>query len=46
MSAGINDLYKQLTGAPVGVRSPLTVIRHTEKIKLEILPEKSVAKNN
>jgi S1-C subfamily serine protease len=44
--AGIDDLHKQLTGAQVGVRSPLTVIRHTEKLQLEIVPEESAAKLN
>ncbi len=42
--AGIDDLHKLLTGAQVGVRSPLTVIRHTEKLQLEITPEESGAR--
>jgi S1-C subfamily serine protease len=42
--AGIDDLHKQLTGAQVGVRSPLTVIRSTERLALEITPEESRAK--
>ncbi len=41
---GIDDLHKLLTGAQVGVRSPLTVIRHTEKLQLEITPEESGAR--
>jgi len=44
--AGIDDLHKQLTGAQVGVRSSLTVIRSTERLSLEIVPEESAAKNN
>ena len=44
--AGIDDLHKHLTGAQAGVRSPLTVIRHTEKLQLEIVPEESAARNN
>jgi S1-C subfamily serine protease len=44
--AGIDDLHKQLTGAQVGVRSPLTVIRHTEKLTMQIVPEESAARNN
>jgi len=44
--AGIDDLHKQLTGAQVGVRSPLAVIRHNEKLALEITPEDSAARNN
>jgi S1-C subfamily serine protease len=39
--AGIDDLHKHLTGAQVGVRSSLTVIRSTEKLSLEIVPEES-----
>ena len=39
--AGIDDLHKHLTGAQVGVRLSLTLIRHTEKLQLEIVPEES-----
>jgi S1-C subfamily serine protease len=39
--AGVDDLHKQLTGAQVGVRSTITVIRHTEKLQLEVTPEES-----
>src|SRR5882724_4052422 len=39
--ASVDDLHKQLTGPQVGVRSPLTVIRHTEKLQLEVVPEES-----
>jgi S1-C subfamily serine protease len=38
---GVDDLHKQLTGAQVGVRSVLTVIRHTEKLQIEVVPEES-----
>jgi len=41
--AGIDDLHKQLTGAQTDVRSSLTVIRHNEKLSLEIVPETSAA---
>ncbi|MBC8094312.1 MAG: hypothetical protein H7Y43_00740, partial [Akkermansiaceae bacterium] len=44
--AGIDDLHKHLTGAQVGVRSSLTVIRHNEKLSLEITPEESAANRN
>jgi S1-C subfamily serine protease len=44
--ATIDDLHKQLTGDQVGVRSPLTVIRNTEKLQLDVTPEQSAAKNN
>jgi S1-C subfamily serine protease len=36
--AGIDELHKQLTGAQAEVRSSIVVIRHTEKLKLEITP--------
>jgi S1-C subfamily serine protease len=39
--ASVDDLHKQLTGAQVGIRSPLTVIRYTEKLQLEVVPEES-----
>ena len=44
--AGIDDLHKLLTGAQVGVRLPLVVLRNTEKLQLEIVPEESAAKSN
>jgi len=44
--AGIDDLHKHLTGGQVGVRSALTVIRHAEKLQLEIVPEESAVRNN
>jgi S1-C subfamily serine protease len=44
--AGIDDLHKHLTGVQVGVRSALTIIRHNEKLSLEITPEESRARNN
>ncbi len=44
--ADIDDLHKHLTGAQVGVRSALTVIRHTEKLRLEIVPEESAVNAN
>lgn len=44
--ASLDDLHKQLTGAQVGVRSPLTVIRHTEKLQMEVMPEESQVKAN
>jgi S1-C subfamily serine protease len=39
--AGIDDLHRLLTDEQVGVRAPLTVIRRTEKLQLEITPEAS-----
>ena len=34
------------TGAQVGVRSSLTILRHTEKLQLEIVPAESAARLN
>lgn len=39
--AGIDDLHKVLTEEKVGVRTPLTVIRRSEKLVLDIVPEES-----
>jgi S1-C subfamily serine protease len=44
--ASVDDLHKQLTGAQVGARSPLTLIRHTEKLQLEVVPEESRTSGN
>ena len=44
--AGIDDLHKQLTGAQAGVRSRLVVIRHAEKVELEIVPEEAATESN
>ena len=38
---GIDDLHRLLTDAQVGVPSPLTIIRRTEKIGLTIVPGES-----
>ncbi|MGD0349268.1 MAG: trypsin-like peptidase domain-containing protein [Verrucomicrobiota bacterium] len=42
--AGIDDLHKLLTGDQVGVRSAIVVLRGTEKLRLEIVPEESGAR--
>jgi S1-C subfamily serine protease len=39
--AGVDDLHRLLTDAQVGARSTLTVIRHTERLVLSILPEEA-----
>jgi len=39
--AGVDDLHRLLTDARVGVNSPLTVLRHTEKLELKVVPEES-----
>jgi S1-C subfamily serine protease len=41
--ANIDDLHKVLTDKQVGVRSPLTMIRQTEKLVLDIVPAESKA---
>jgi S1-C subfamily serine protease len=40
-TAGIDDLHKVLTEEKVGVKTPLTVIRRSEKLVLDIVPEES-----
>jgi S1-C subfamily serine protease len=40
--ASIDALHKLLTEARIGVRTPFTVIRHTEKLALEITPTESL----
>jgi S1-C subfamily serine protease len=39
--ASIADLHKLLLAREIGVRSELTVIRHTEKLTLQITPQES-----
>ncbi len=38
---GIDDLHRILTEEQVGVRLPLNVLRHSEKLVLDIVPEES-----
>ena len=38
---GIDDLHKVLTEEKVGVKTALTILRHSEKLTLEIVPEES-----
>jgi S1-C subfamily serine protease len=40
---GIDDLHRQLTEKQVGAHSLLTIIRRTEKLGLDIVPEESKA---
>jgi len=40
-TAGIDDLHKVLTEDKVGVKTPLTIIRRSEKLVLDIVPEES-----
>jgi S1-C subfamily serine protease len=39
--ASIADLHKLLVGDEIGIESPLTIIRHTEKITIPITPEET-----
>jgi S1-C subfamily serine protease len=39
--AGVDDLHRLLTDARVGVSSTLTVLRHTEKLELRVVPEEA-----
>jgi S1-C subfamily serine protease len=39
--AGVDDLHRLLTDAQVGARCVLSVIRHTERVALPILPEEA-----
>ena len=41
--ASIDQFQRRLVAAEIGVTSPLTVIRHTEKLELTITPEEWVA---
>jgi S1-C subfamily serine protease len=42
--AGIDDLHKMLTEEKVGVHTKLTILRHSEKLDLDIVPEESRAR--
>ncbi len=44
--ASIDALHKLLTGAQVGVRSRVTVIRHSEKLDLDVVPQESQPAEN
>jgi S1-C subfamily serine protease len=39
--AGVDDLHRLLTDARVGVRSTVTVLRRTDKLELQIVPQES-----
>jgi len=39
--AGVDDLHRLLTDAQVGIRNSLTVLRRTERLELEIIPQES-----
>jgi S1-C subfamily serine protease len=44
--SGIDDLHRQLTETQVGVRSRLTIIRRTERLMLDIVPEESKSRGS
>ncbi|HXP60014.1 MAG TPA: trypsin-like peptidase domain-containing protein [Dongiaceae bacterium] len=37
--SGIDDLHRHLVAGVIGLASPITLIRHTEKLTLEVTPE-------
>jgi len=39
--AGVDDLHRLLTDTQVGVSGPITILRRTEKLNLEIIPQES-----
>jgi S1-C subfamily serine protease len=39
--AGVDDLHRLLTDVRVGVSCSLTVLRHTEKLELKVVPEEA-----
>jgi S1-C subfamily serine protease len=39
--AGVDDLHRVLTDVRVGVSCSLTVVRHTEKLELRVVPEEA-----
>ena len=39
--AGVDDLHRLLTDAQVGAQCSLTVIRHTERLTLRVIPEEA-----
>ncbi len=43
--SGVDDLHRHLVGAAIGIAARLTVIRHTEKIELTIVPEELAPSN-
>jgi S1-C subfamily serine protease len=43
---GSDDLQRQLTERQLGARARLTVIRRTEKLVLEIIPEESPSRGS
>ena len=42
--AGIDDLLRKLVGAEIGVSSAMTVLRHTDKLELNIIPQELLSR--
>jgi S1-C subfamily serine protease len=43
--SGIDELHRHLVAAAIGIPTPVTVIRHTEKIQLTVTPEELALAN-
>jgi S1-C subfamily serine protease len=41
--AGVDDLHRVLTDVRVGVSCSLTILRHTEKLEMKIVPEEAAS---
>jgi len=39
--AGVDDLHRLLTDTQVGVKNAITVVRRTERLDLQIVPQES-----
>ncbi len=44
--SSIDDLHRMLTEEKVGVKATLTIIRQTEKLNLDIIPEESIPRED
>ena len=44
--ANVDDLHKQLTEQAIGVQAVMSILRHTEKLQLGIVPEESRARQD
>ncbi len=44
--SAVDDLHRHLVGAAIGVAARLTVIRHTEKLDVTVVPEELFTANN
>jgi len=42
--SSVDDLHKELSEQVIGLKCALTILRHTEKLQLEIVPEESQAR--